>query len=107
MSTGAPSGQAHGLTSGQLPLWAVNGYAHPIFALVVSYLGQLFNSGSKGGGALAVRLHGRPVVDVWAGFADRRLSQPWERDTVRAGRCSSSPVRFHFLTVVRHDLESP
>ena len=31
---------------------------------------------------MAVRSHDRPVVDVWAGFADRRLSQPWERDTV-------------------------
>ncbi len=82
MSTEAPSGQGNGLTSGQFPLGAVNGYAHPIFAPVVSYFGQLFNAGSRGGGALAVRLHGRPVVDVWAGFADRRLSQPWERDTV-------------------------
>jgi len=48
----------------------------------VSYFGQVFNADSRGGGALAVRLHGRPVVDIWAGFADRRLSQPWERDTV-------------------------
>ncbi|MGO9369186.1 MAG: serine hydrolase domain-containing protein [Terriglobales bacterium] len=67
---------------GQLPLGTLNGEAHPIFAPVVSYFGHLFNPGSRGGGALAVRLQGRPVVDVWAGFADRRLSQPWERDTV-------------------------
>jgi len=42
----------------------------------------MFNSRSRGGAALAVRLHGTPVVDVWAGFANRRLSQAWERDTV-------------------------
>ncbi|HUY23373.1 MAG TPA: serine hydrolase domain-containing protein [Acidimicrobiales bacterium] len=53
-----------------------------MFAPAVSYFGQLFNSGSRGGAGLAVRLHGRPVVDVWAGFADRRRSRPWERDTV-------------------------
>jgi CubicO group peptidase (beta-lactamase class C family) len=82
MAVATSAGQAHGVTNGQLPLGALNGDAHPIFAPVVSYFGQLFNAGSRGGGALAVRLHGQPVVDVWAGFADRRLSQPWERDTV-------------------------
>jgi len=82
MAVAISVGQAHQVTNPQLPLGALNGYAHPIFAPAVSYFGQLFNPGSRGGGALAVRLHGRPVVDVWAGFADRRLSQPWERDTV-------------------------
>jgi CubicO group peptidase (beta-lactamase class C family) len=53
-----------------------------MFAPVVSYFGRLFNPHSRGGGALAVRLHGLPVVDVWAGLANRGLSQPWERDTV-------------------------
>jgi CubicO group peptidase (beta-lactamase class C family) len=72
----------HGVMNGQLPLGTLNGEAHPIFAPVVSYFGKLFNPSSRGGGALAVRLHGQPVVDVWAGFADRRMSQPWERDTV-------------------------
>ncbi len=74
--------QAQGVTNGHLPPGALNGDAHPLFAPVVSYFGQLFNARSRGGGALAVRWHGRPVVDVWAGFADHRLSLPWERDTV-------------------------
>ena len=82
MATAISARQAQGVTNGQLPPGALNGDAHPLFAPVVSYFGQLFNPGSRGGGALAVRWHGRPVVDVWAGFADRRLSQPWERDTV-------------------------
>lgn len=29
-----------------------------------------------------MRLHGRPMIDVWGGFADRRRSLPWERDMV-------------------------
>ena len=82
MAVAVRAGQALGVTNGQLPLGALNGYTHPVFAPVVSYFGQLFNPDSRGGGALAVRLHGEPVVEVWAGFADRRLSQPWERDTV-------------------------
>jgi CubicO group peptidase (beta-lactamase class C family) len=74
--------QAQGVTVGQPPLGTLNGYGHPIFAPVVSYFARLFNPGSRGGGALAVRLHGEPVVEVWAGFADRRFSRPWQRDTV-------------------------
>ncbi len=34
-----------------------------------------------GGGALAVYLHGEPVVDVWTGWSDRRGRVPWEADT--------------------------
>ncbi len=82
MAAATSDDETHGVTNRQLPLGAVGGDAHPLFAPVVSYFGQLFNPASRGGGALAVRLHGRPVVDVWAGFADRRRSQPWERDTV-------------------------
>ncbi len=34
-----------------------------------------------GGGALAVYLHGEPVVDVWTGWSDRRGQVPWDADT--------------------------
>jgi len=33
------------------------------------------------GGALAVQVHGKPVVDIWSGIADARTARPWERDT--------------------------
>jgi CubicO group peptidase (beta-lactamase class C family) len=35
-----------------------------------------------GGGALAVRLRGETVVDLWTGSADRRGTRPWTPDTV-------------------------
>jgi CubicO group peptidase (beta-lactamase class C family) len=60
---------------------AVDGEAHPAFAPVVAHLGRLFGPRSKGGGAVSVRLHGRPVVEVWGGFADRAGGVPWGRDT--------------------------
>ncbi len=60
----------------------LDGYVHPLFAPAVSYFARLFNADSVGGGALAVRYRGCTVVDVWAGFANRLLSQPWSRDTV-------------------------
>ena len=34
-----------------------------------------------GGGALAVYLDGRPVVDVWTGWSDRDGEVPWDADT--------------------------
>ena len=42
---------------------------------------SLFPSRHFGGGALAVYLHGEPVVDVWTGWADRRGRVPWTADT--------------------------
>jgi CubicO group peptidase (beta-lactamase class C family) len=34
------------------------------------------------GAAVAVYAGERPVVDLWAGFRDRRRTLPWERDTI-------------------------
>jgi CubicO group peptidase (beta-lactamase class C family) len=41
----------------------------------------LFPTRRLGGGALSVYLDGRPVVDVWTGWADRRGSVPWSANT--------------------------
>jgi CubicO group peptidase (beta-lactamase class C family) len=41
----------------------------------------LFPGRRFGGGALAVFLHGEPVVDVWTGYADRRGTEYWTADT--------------------------
>src|SRR3954447_19096460 len=36
----------------------------------------------RGGGALAVRLGGELVVDIWTGHADPRGTRPWTPDTL-------------------------
>ena len=43
--------------------------------------GSLFPLPRLGGGALAVYLDGKPVVDVWTGWSDRRGRRPWTADT--------------------------
>jgi CubicO group peptidase (beta-lactamase class C family) len=43
---------------------------------------RLFRRAGSGGGALAVRVHGEPVVDVWAGSRDLEGREPWEPDTM-------------------------
>ena len=50
------------------------------FGMLVDQFFGLFHDASQGGGALAVYLHGEPVVDVWAGWASRDTF--WQDDTV-------------------------
>ncbi len=67
---------------GDISAGTVTGESHPAFASVVAYFGKLFNSSSRGGGALAVRWRGKIVIDVWGGFAEKGTSQAWEKDSV-------------------------
>jgi CubicO group peptidase (beta-lactamase class C family) len=59
----------------------VSGAFDPHFASAVRTFARLFPGPAYGGGALAVYLHGQPVVDVWTGWADRNGAQPWTADT--------------------------
>ena len=38
-------------------------------------------SGKEPGGAFTVYHKGRPVVDVWGGYADVDCERPWQQDT--------------------------
>ena len=59
----------------------VHGAFDPRFSTAVRAFAKLFPKPRSGGGALAVYLHGRPVVDVWTGWADREGSRHWTADT--------------------------
>ncbi len=59
----------------------VQGAADPNFAYAVRSFASLFPHPRFGGGALAVYLDGRPVVDVWTGWSDRRGRVHWSADT--------------------------
>jgi CubicO group peptidase (beta-lactamase class C family) len=59
----------------------IQGAADSNFACTVRAFDQLFPGRQFGGGALAVYLHGEPVVDVWTGYADRRGTEYWTADT--------------------------
>ncbi len=52
----------------------------PRFVPVVHHFFRMFPRPIRGGGAFAVFLHGRPVVDVWAGWS--APDQRWRSDTV-------------------------
>ncbi|HEX6878239.1 MAG TPA: serine hydrolase domain-containing protein [Nocardioidaceae bacterium] len=51
------------------------------FTAVAQALGDALESGDAGGSA-AVFVAGKPVVDVWGGFADGSRTRGWERDTI-------------------------
>jgi CubicO group peptidase (beta-lactamase class C family) len=59
----------------------VQGAADSRFARVIRVFAQLFPGRRFGGGALSVYIEGRPVVDVWTGWSDRRGEVPWTADT--------------------------
>ena len=59
----------------------VHGDADANFSCAVRAFGSLFPLPRLGGGALAVYLDGKPVVDVWTGWSDRRGRRPWTADT--------------------------
>ena len=59
----------------------IQGAADRSFGCTVRAFSQLFPGRRFGGGALAIYLHGEPVVDVWTGYADRRGTEYWTADT--------------------------
>ena len=75
MTSVASGGSGSALPNG------VQGAADPGFACAVGSFAKLFTHPRFGGGALAVYLDGQPVVDVWAGWSDRRGRVQWSADT--------------------------
>jgi CubicO group peptidase (beta-lactamase class C family) len=59
----------------------VGGEFDPHFDTAVRAFLKLFPGPRFGGGALAVYVAGRKVVDVWTGWADRDGTQQWASDT--------------------------
>ena len=59
----------------------VQGAADPRFGNVVRIFAGLFPGRRFGGGALAIFIDGKPVVDVWTGWSDRDGEQAWTADT--------------------------
>ncbi|WAR31469.1 LACT2-like protein [Mya arenaria] len=51
------------------------------FQGVVDVFRRNVESGKEPGGAFAVYYQGRPVIDVWGGYADPQSYRPWEENT--------------------------
>ncbi len=60
----------------------ISGEYDAAFAGVVDAFRANFAVRGEVGASLCVSLHGKPVVDVWGGVAERKTGRAWERDTV-------------------------
>ncbi|MFN4025611.1 MAG: serine hydrolase domain-containing protein [Hyphomonas sp.] len=60
----------------------VHGAVEPRFAAVRDAFAQNFANGEENGAAFCMTLEGKPVVDIWAGFADEGQTKPWTQDTI-------------------------
>lgn len=58
------------------------GWCDARFAGVRSALAQNFREHGEVGAAVAITVDGRLVVDLWAGWADRARTRPWQHDTL-------------------------
>ncbi len=79
----------------------------PGFEKVAARFESLFDQPGAGGGALAVRWHGVPVVDTWAGTRDRATRRPWLAETGAPSFSTSKGVTAAVLHryLDRHELQ--
>lgn len=61
----------------------IHGTVEPGFEAVREAFVANFAEHGDVGGAVCVYHRGRPVVDLWGGWADREAGRPWERDTLQ------------------------
>lgn len=60
----------------------IHGTVEPRFAAVRDAFAQNFANGVENGAAFCMTLEGRPVVDIWGGYADEAQTKPWQQDTI-------------------------
>ncbi len=60
----------------------IDGHCDERFARVAVALQRQLDRGEDLGASVAVALHGELVVDLWGGFRDAAMTQPWERGTI-------------------------
>ena len=61
---------------------AIQGTFDERFTKMSDLLAASIESGGDLGASVAVTIDGKPVVDIWGGWADSEKTRPWERDTI-------------------------
>jgi CubicO group peptidase (beta-lactamase class C family) len=89
----------------------LHGFCDDRFAPVRDAFRRNFEDGLEVGASLAITLHGEPVADLWAGWADAARTRPWERDTI-VGVSSTTKIMVTLCLLMlvdrgRIDLEAP
>ena len=107
---GSSAERAAEVTSGS-PAVSIAGTVDPAFKAVRDAFAGNFSSGREVGASLAIHVNGRPVVDLWGGFADAARTRPWEPDTLACVfSCTKGVVAVLALQLVARgelDLDAP
>ncbi len=75
-------GNKNGMTESNTSKPGVSGDADPRFAPLKDFFSGMLEDGREVGAAVAVCLDGKPVADLWGGWADPALERPWDRNTI-------------------------
>ncbi len=70
----------------------IHGFCEERFQPLKEAFAVNFEDGQEIGASIALMVRGEPVVDLWAGWADRARTKPWERDTLAPVLSSSKLV---------------
>ncbi|HKC99807.1 MAG TPA: serine hydrolase domain-containing protein [Methylomirabilota bacterium] len=89
----------------------VDGQCDRAFEPVRDALAEALASGFEVGAALAVYVDGRPVIDVWGGYADAARTRRWQRDTIvnlySVGKAVSAVCALRLVDAGLLDLDAP
>jgi CubicO group peptidase (beta-lactamase class C family) len=70
----------------------INGFVSAGFERVRDAFAQNFAEGLEHGAAFAAVINGEPVVNIWAGHADRARTKPWAEDTLVPVHSTTKPI---------------
>ena len=89
----------------------VQGECDPRFAAVREAFQANFAAGSETGAALAVTLHGEPIIDLWGGWMNAAHTKPWGAETMvccySVGKAVSAICAWRLVERGELDLERP
>jgi len=89
----------------------VQGFADTRFESVRESFAGVVTAQPGTGAALAVWYEGRPVVDLWGGYADQRLQRQWQADSLVQPYSVSKPFAavcaLRLADIGRLDLDAP
>ena len=60
----------------------IEGTCEPRFKRVREVFADSFENGIEVGAAVAAVVDGKPIFDLWGGYADKARTRPWTRDTL-------------------------
>ncbi len=60
----------------------IHGFCDDRFSKLSEMLSQSIDSGDDLGASVALTIEGKPVIDIWGGWADPEKTKPWEENTI-------------------------